>query len=168
MKKLKRAARIWPSGRSLPTPGLAAAAAASAPESLACVPQHQAGHVEQQPPPEEGGRPALADQPAPPGAGQRPGAVLGRPAGNSTPARLPPPGVSAGLRIAAGAINRPTHIIHTRTHSPRTAVCFLPHPGHVCVCVCLQVSKVAAYAYSAISQIKVDAKEDLVVQFAIP
>lgn len=31
-----------------------------------------------------------------------------------------------------------------------------------------QVSKVAAYAYSAISQIKVDAKEDLVVQFAIP
>lgn len=31
-----------------------------------------------------------------------------------------------------------------------------------------QVSKIAAYAYSAISQIKVDAKEDLVVQFAIP
>ncbi|XP_006627908.1 ragulator complex protein LAMTOR1 [Lepisosteus oculatus] len=31
-----------------------------------------------------------------------------------------------------------------------------------------QVSKVAAYAYSAISQIKVDAKEELVVQFAIP
>lgn len=36
------------------------------------------------------------------------------------------------------------------------------------VCVSFQVSKVAAYAYSAISQIKVDAKEDLVVQFAIP
>lgn len=34
--------------------------------------------------------------------------------------------------------------------------------------VCPQVSKIAAYAYSAISQIKVDAKEDLVVQFAIP
>lgn len=32
----------------------------------------------------------------------------------------------------------------------------------------LQVSKIAAYAFSAISQIKVDAKEDLVVQFAIP
>lgn len=32
----------------------------------------------------------------------------------------------------------------------------------------LQVSKIAAYAYSAISQIKVDAKEELVVQFAIP
>ncbi|KAG7484371.1 hypothetical protein MATL_G00048540 [Megalops atlanticus] len=31
-----------------------------------------------------------------------------------------------------------------------------------------QVSKMAAYAYSAISQIKVDVKEDLVVQFAIP
>ncbi|XP_060744460.1 ragulator complex protein LAMTOR1 [Tachysurus vachellii] len=31
-----------------------------------------------------------------------------------------------------------------------------------------QVCKVAAYAYSAISQIKVDAKEELVVQFAIP
>ncbi|XP_028817741.1 ragulator complex protein LAMTOR1 [Denticeps clupeoides] len=31
-----------------------------------------------------------------------------------------------------------------------------------------QVCKIAAYAYSAISQIKVDAKEDLVVQFAIP
>ncbi|XP_047449988.1 ragulator complex protein LAMTOR1 [Mugil cephalus] len=31
-----------------------------------------------------------------------------------------------------------------------------------------QVSKIAAYAYSAISQIKVDAKEDLVVQFGIP
>ncbi|KAJ8276687.1 hypothetical protein COCON_G00084390 [Conger conger] len=31
-----------------------------------------------------------------------------------------------------------------------------------------QVSKIAAYAHSAISQIKVDAKEDLVVQFAIP
>ncbi|XP_046892345.1 ragulator complex protein LAMTOR1 [Hypomesus transpacificus] len=31
-----------------------------------------------------------------------------------------------------------------------------------------QVSKIAAYAFSAISQIKVDAKEDLVVQFAIP
>ncbi|ROJ25407.1 Ragulator complex protein LAMTOR1 [Anabarilius grahami] len=30
------------------------------------------------------------------------------------------------------------------------------------------VSKIAAYAYSAISQIKVDAKEELVVQFAIP
>ncbi|KAF3847856.1 hypothetical protein F7725_020884 [Dissostichus mawsoni] len=33
---------------------------------------------------------------------------------------------------------------------------------------CLQISKIAAYAYSAISQIKVDAKEELVVQFAIP
>lgn len=32
----------------------------------------------------------------------------------------------------------------------------------------MQVSKIAAYAYSAISQIKVDAKEELVVQFAIP
>ncbi|KAL7849519.1 hypothetical protein SRHO_G00211420 [Serrasalmus rhombeus] len=32
----------------------------------------------------------------------------------------------------------------------------------------VQVSKIAAYAYSAISQIKVDAKEELVVQFAIP
>ncbi|XP_043115806.1 ragulator complex protein LAMTOR1 [Puntigrus tetrazona] len=31
-----------------------------------------------------------------------------------------------------------------------------------------QVSKIAAYAYSAISQIQVDAKEELVVQFAIP
>ncbi|XP_051965889.1 ragulator complex protein LAMTOR1-like [Xyrauchen texanus] len=31
-----------------------------------------------------------------------------------------------------------------------------------------QVSKITAYASSAISQIKVDAKEDLVVQFAIP
>nr|XP_061790111.1 ragulator complex protein LAMTOR1-like [Nerophis lumbriciformis] len=31
-----------------------------------------------------------------------------------------------------------------------------------------QVSKIAAYAHSAISQIKVDAKEELVVQFAIP
>ncbi|XP_043976761.1 ragulator complex protein LAMTOR1 isoform X2 [Gambusia affinis] len=31
-----------------------------------------------------------------------------------------------------------------------------------------QVSKIAAYAYSAISQIKVDTKEELVVQFAIP
>ncbi|TSK67211.1 Ragulator complex protein LAMTOR1 [Bagarius yarrelli] len=31
-----------------------------------------------------------------------------------------------------------------------------------------QVCKVAAYTYSAISQIKVDAKEELVVQFAIP
>ncbi|KAJ8347835.1 hypothetical protein SKAU_G00264240 [Synaphobranchus kaupii] len=31
-----------------------------------------------------------------------------------------------------------------------------------------QVSKIAAYAHSAISKIKVDAKEDLVVQFAIP
>ncbi|XP_061684532.1 ragulator complex protein LAMTOR1 [Syngnathoides biaculeatus] len=31
-----------------------------------------------------------------------------------------------------------------------------------------QVSKIAAYACSAISQIKVDAKEELVVQFAIP
>lgn len=31
-----------------------------------------------------------------------------------------------------------------------------------------QVSKLAAYASSALSQIKVDAKEDLVVQFAIP
>lgn len=31
-----------------------------------------------------------------------------------------------------------------------------------------QISKIAAYAYSAISQIKVDAKEELVVQFAIP
>ncbi|XP_026154636.1 ragulator complex protein LAMTOR1 [Mastacembelus armatus] len=31
-----------------------------------------------------------------------------------------------------------------------------------------QVSKIAAYAYSAISQIKVDPKEELVVQFAIP
>lgn len=34
--------------------------------------------------------------------------------------------------------------------------------------LCLQVAKIAAYAYSAISQIKVDAKEELVVQFAIP
>lgn len=31
-----------------------------------------------------------------------------------------------------------------------------------------QVSKIAAYAYSALSQIRVDAKEDLVVQFGIP
>ncbi|KAK1786092.1 hypothetical protein P4O66_017829 [Electrophorus voltai] len=31
-----------------------------------------------------------------------------------------------------------------------------------------QVCKIAAYAYSAISQIKVDVKEELVVQFAIP
>ncbi|XP_043114197.1 ragulator complex protein LAMTOR1-like [Puntigrus tetrazona] len=31
-----------------------------------------------------------------------------------------------------------------------------------------QVSKIAAYAYSAVSQIKVDSKEELVVQFAIP
>ncbi|XP_073674548.1 ragulator complex protein LAMTOR1-like [Garra rufa] len=31
-----------------------------------------------------------------------------------------------------------------------------------------QVSKIAAYAHSAISQIKVDAKEEVVVQFAIP
>lgn len=31
-----------------------------------------------------------------------------------------------------------------------------------------QVAKIAAYACSALSQIKVDAKEDLVVQFAIP
>uniref|UniRef100_UPI00398F68BF ragulator complex protein LAMTOR1 n=1 Tax=Pristiophorus japonicus TaxID=55135 RepID=UPI00398F68BF len=31
-----------------------------------------------------------------------------------------------------------------------------------------QVSKIAAYASSALSQIKVDAKEELVVQFAIP
>ncbi|XP_028655198.1 ragulator complex protein LAMTOR1 [Erpetoichthys calabaricus] len=31
-----------------------------------------------------------------------------------------------------------------------------------------QVFKIAAYAYSALSQIKVDAKEELVVQFAIP
>ncbi|XP_050985046.1 ragulator complex protein LAMTOR1-like isoform X2 [Labeo rohita] len=31
-----------------------------------------------------------------------------------------------------------------------------------------QVSKIAAYAYSAISQIKVDAKDELVVQFVIP
>ncbi|XP_068122658.1 ragulator complex protein LAMTOR1 [Hyperolius riggenbachi] len=31
-----------------------------------------------------------------------------------------------------------------------------------------QVSKIAAYAFSAISQIRVDAKEDLVVQFGIP
>ncbi|KAK2881663.1 hypothetical protein Q8A67_018931 [Cirrhinus molitorella] len=30
-----------------------------------------------------------------------------------------------------------------------------------------QLSKIAAYAYSAISQIKVDAKEDVVVQFSI-
>ncbi|KAI4814926.1 hypothetical protein KUCAC02_005102 [Chaenocephalus aceratus] len=30
------------------------------------------------------------------------------------------------------------------------------------------VQQIAAYAYSAISQIKVDAKEELVVQFAIP
>lgn len=37
-----------------------------------------------------------------------------------------------------------------------------------CGAVVLQVSKIAAYAYSAISQIKVDAKEELVVQFAIP
>ncbi|XP_029457895.1 ragulator complex protein LAMTOR1-like [Rhinatrema bivittatum] len=31
-----------------------------------------------------------------------------------------------------------------------------------------QVSKIAAYAFSAFSQIRVDAKEDLVVQFGIP
>ncbi|XP_073468746.1 ragulator complex protein LAMTOR1 [Aquarana catesbeiana] len=31
-----------------------------------------------------------------------------------------------------------------------------------------QVSKIAAYAFSALSQIRVDAKEDLVVQFGIP
>jgi len=31
-----------------------------------------------------------------------------------------------------------------------------------------QVSRVAAYAFSALSQIKVDAKEELVVQFAVP
>ncbi|XP_026547290.1 ragulator complex protein LAMTOR1 [Notechis scutatus] len=31
-----------------------------------------------------------------------------------------------------------------------------------------QVSRIAAYAYSALSQIRVDAKEDLVVQFGIP
>ncbi|XP_060682341.1 ragulator complex protein LAMTOR1 [Hemiscyllium ocellatum] len=31
-----------------------------------------------------------------------------------------------------------------------------------------QISKIAAYASSALSQIKVDAKEELVVQFAIP
>ncbi|KAM3837561.1 ragulator complex protein LAMTOR1 [Vipera latastei] len=31
-----------------------------------------------------------------------------------------------------------------------------------------QVSRIAAYAFSALSQIRVDAKEDLVVQFGIP
>lgn len=31
-----------------------------------------------------------------------------------------------------------------------------------------QVSRIAAYAYSALSQIRVDAKEELVVQFGIP
>ncbi|KAM4795409.1 ragulator complex protein LAMTOR1 [Rhinophrynus dorsalis] len=31
-----------------------------------------------------------------------------------------------------------------------------------------QVSKIAAYAFSALSQIRVDAKEELVVQFGIP
>nr|KAF6324716.1 late endosomal/lysosomal adaptor, MAPK and MTOR activator 1 [Myotis myotis] len=31
-----------------------------------------------------------------------------------------------------------------------------------------QVSRIAAYAYSALSQIRVDAREELVVQFGIP
>jgi hypothetical protein len=31
-----------------------------------------------------------------------------------------------------------------------------------------QVSRIAAYAYSALSQIHVDAKEELVLQFGIP
>lgn len=31
-----------------------------------------------------------------------------------------------------------------------------------------QVSRIAAYAFSALSQIRVDAKEELVVQFGIP
>lgn len=44
-----------------------------------------------------------------------------------------------------------------------------PHELNInCLSLSLQVSKIAAYAYSAISQIKVDAKEELVVQFAIP
>uniref|UniRef100_H3AXK0 Ragulator complex protein LAMTOR1 n=1 Tax=Latimeria chalumnae TaxID=7897 RepID=H3AXK0_LATCH len=36
-------------------------------------------------------------------------------------------------------------------------------------CVFLfQVAKIAAYAFSALSQVRIDAKEELVVQFAIP
>lgn len=46
-------------------------------------------------------------------------------------------------------------------------------PSHLSVCSSLpvplsQVSRIAAYAYSALSQIRVDAKEELVVQFGIP
>lgn len=55
---------------------------------------------------------------------------------------------------------------HTRKHMLKMQSKVL-----ICVCVSLsvcQVCKVAAYTYSAISQIKVDAKEELVVQFAIP
>lgn len=46
--------------------------------------------------------------------------------------------------------------------SPFSLLCFsLPVPLS-------QVSRIAAYAYSALSQIRVDAKEELVVQFGIP
>lgn len=69
------------------------------------------------------------------------------------------PGGGAEPRIAAGTINRPS----VRNSRPLEI-----HSPCMCVCASPQVSKVAAYAYSAISQIKVDAKEDLVVQFAIP
>lgn len=46
-------------------------------------------------------------------------------------------------------------------------------PSHLSLCSSLpvplpQVSRIAAYAYSALSQIRVDAKEELVVQFGIP
>ncbi|XP_070128167.1 ragulator complex protein LAMTOR1 isoform X1 [Equus przewalskii] len=54
------------------------------------------------------------------------------------------------------------------------SLCFLDLPSH-CLSLFLsspvplsQVSRIAAYAYSALSQIRVDAKEELVVQFGIP
>lgn len=88
-------------------------------------------------------------------------------------------GVSDPVMSAAqqeGNLLKAKHPNTPSGHTPRRGVVLLnTNPGSVSAVlscfltpVCPQVSKIAAYAYSAISQIKVDAKEDLVVQFAIP
>lgn len=54
----------------------------------------------------------------------------------------------------------------------RAALPHLSHPRLLTPLLSLlsppQVSRIAAYAFSALSQIRVDAKEELVVQFGIP
>lgn len=115
--------------------------------------QHKAGGVEQQSAPEESSCSPLPHQPTPSSASEWPGAIFRCSAGNHPPAHM-----------EAYISTFPCWLHLTPKRWEQHATC-----AHSTNCLLsLQVSKIAAYAYSAISQIKVDAKEELVVQFAIP